>query len=232
MLRWPIEKISGRAPGFADKRIVLWNRSVGIDACDLAEHAVHALRLHPAFGDRTLAVRDEERAVAAEHQAAAVVRGRGERWTLVIDHLRVLDPRGRALDELAAGDRGVVRAVLARLGVAPVDETVGREVRIEGDVQQPALAAVVDCRQAADDLRRQRAVRGHEPQIADPLGHQHLAAREKGHAPRIAQAVDDRNDGRRRRSASAAARASGRGRPASAWARSAAGDRRRLPERA
>src|SRR6185503_8019443 len=58
----------------ADERVVLGNRSVRIEANDLAEQAVHLLGLHAAFGDRAFTLRDEERAVAIPHQAAAVVQ--------------------------------------------------------------------------------------------------------------------------------------------------------------
>ena len=92
----------------ADERVVLGDRAVGVDADDLAEQAVHPLRLHAAFGDRPVAERDEQRAVAAEHQAAAEVQRRGERRRLVEDHLDVLDLRRRAVHEPAARDRGVV----------------------------------------------------------------------------------------------------------------------------
>ena len=63
-----------RADAFlADKRVVLRNRSVRVDADDLADQAVHVLRLHAPRGDRSIALRDEERAVAVPDQPAAVV---------------------------------------------------------------------------------------------------------------------------------------------------------------
>ena len=62
----------------ADERVVVRDRSVGVDAHNLAEQAVHALGLHAALGSGSLAERDEERPVAAKHQPAAEVRSRIE----------------------------------------------------------------------------------------------------------------------------------------------------------
>jgi hypothetical protein len=53
-------------------------------AHDLSEQAVEPLRLHPPLGDRALALRDEQRAVAAEDEAAAEMRRRSQRRPLMI----------------------------------------------------------------------------------------------------------------------------------------------------
>ena len=71
------------------------------------------LRLHASRRDRPIAQRDEQRAVAAEDQPAAEVQRRGQRRRLVEDDLDVLDLRRRAVDEPAAGDRGVVLPLVA-----------------------------------------------------------------------------------------------------------------------
>ena len=94
--------------GAADERVVLRDGAVGVDACHLAEQAVHALRLHAPFGDRPLAVRDEQRAVLQEIEPRAEVHRRIQRWTLVIDDLRVFDASWRTLDELASRHGRVV----------------------------------------------------------------------------------------------------------------------------
>ena len=63
-LRWPNDQISGRTPSLPTNGLSFGIDAVGVDADDLAEQAVHPLRLHAALGDRALALRDEQRAVA------------------------------------------------------------------------------------------------------------------------------------------------------------------------
>ena len=178
--------------GLADERVVLGDRAVGVDARNLAEQAVHALGLHAALGDRPVAHGDEERAVAMPDQAAAEVQPRIERRRLAEDHLHVVDPRRRAVDQRAAGHGGVVHAAVARLGVAPVDQLVGGEFRIERHVEQAALAARVHGRQPGDRLRL-GAVGIHHPQPARPLGHEHPAVGQERYPPRVLQALGHRD---------------------------------------
>src|SRR5688572_33202644 len=59
----------------AYERVVFRDRSVGVDAHQLADAAIHLLRLHAAGDDRAIALRDEQRAIAAEHEPAAKVKG-------------------------------------------------------------------------------------------------------------------------------------------------------------
>jgi hypothetical protein len=47
-----------------------------------------------------------------------------QRWRLAVNHLHVVDARGRAVDELPACHRGVVLATVARLGVTSPSATV------------------------------------------------------------------------------------------------------------
>ena len=63
-----------------------------------------------------------------------------ERRRLVIDHLHVLEPGLRAIDQLGLRDGGVVRTIGLRFGIAPVDHLVGGEVRIERDIENAWLA--------------------------------------------------------------------------------------------
>src|SRR6185503_16216193 len=100
----------------ANERIVRRNGAVGIDAYDLAEEAIHALRLHPTRRDGPLALRHEQFPVASEHQPAAEVLSRVERRMLMVDHLHVLEARRRSVDELRPRNSGVVHAT-ARLRV-------------------------------------------------------------------------------------------------------------------
>jgi hypothetical protein len=125
----------------ADERVVLRHGAVGIEADDLAEQAVHALRLGAALGNGPVAERDEQHAVAREHEATAEVQRRRQRRRLMEDHLHVLDLRQGAIHEPAACHGGVVHAAVTRLGVAPVDQLIGGERRVEAHVEQAALAA-------------------------------------------------------------------------------------------
>ena len=129
-----------------------------------------------------------------EHQPAAEVQRRGERRRLVEDDLDVLDLRRRAVDELAARDRGVVHHVLARLGVAPVDQLVLLERRIERDVEQAALAARVNRRQAGHRLRHLLAVGADHAQPSRLLGDEHLAVGQERQAPRVDEPFGDGDD--------------------------------------
>src|SRR5688572_1085115 len=58
----------------ADERIVLRYGAVGVDAHELADQAVHLLRLHAAGSDRPIAEGDEQRAIAIPHQTATEVQ--------------------------------------------------------------------------------------------------------------------------------------------------------------
>ena len=207
----------------ADERVVLRHGAVGIEADDLAEQAVHALRLHAALGDRALAERDEQHAVAREHEAAAEVQRRLQRRRLMEDHLHVLDLRRGAVHEAAARHGGVVHAAVARLGVAPVDQLIGGERRVDGDVEQAALAARVHRRQTGHRLGHLLAVGAHDAQPAGPLGDEHLAVGQEREAPRVDQPFGDGLDVERDVELLLGARASDRRTPASDLRRSAAG---------
>ena len=83
------------------------------------------------------------------------------------DHLHVFHPRRRGIvHEPAACDGGVVGPVCLQLGVAPVDEPIGREIRIEREAEQAALAASIHRRQAGDGGGDERAVRIDDAQAA------------------------------------------------------------------
>ena len=175
------------------ERVVPRNRSVRIQSHDFSEQPVHSLCLHPAFGDRPLALRNEQRTVASEHEPAAEVRRRHHRRHLVVDDLRVLDSRIGGLDEPAAGDRCVVRAAGARLRVAPVDQSVRREGWIECDVEQSALTARID-RRKTRNRRRERSAGCNDSQAAGPLRDEHALARQECETPGVLQSTGDRDD--------------------------------------
>ncbi len=179
---------------FADERVVLGNRSVRIEANDLAEQAVHLLGLHAAFGDRAFTLRDEQSAVAIPHQSATVMQRRHERRRLMVNHLHVLDLRRRAVHELATRNCGVVGAAFTRLGVAPVDQLVLLVRRIERDVEQSTLTPRIDHRQTGDRLRHRLAIGADDAQATWTLGDEHATVGEPRHAPWVDKTFGHRDN--------------------------------------
>mgnify|MGYP003503742614 CR=1 FL=1 len=57
--------------------------------------------------------------------------------------------------QVSGSDLGasVVTARLARLGISQIDESIGLEVWVERDIQQPALTRSIDLRHALQRLR-------------------------------------------------------------------------------
>src|SRR5690606_9119257 len=123
------------------ERIVGRHRTVVVQAQDLAEVGLHVLRrieLLPFAGT------DPQLAVGAEQQAMAVVAAAGYLRYLAPDDLQVGQRAAGSLRrERRARDRRAARVALARLGVAQVDLVVARVVRMQRDVAETALAAVV-----------------------------------------------------------------------------------------
>jgi len=117
-----------------------------------------------------------------------------QRRRLVVDDLHVLDLRCCAVDELAARDRGVVRAALTRLGVAPVDHLVLLIGRIQCDVEQSALATRVDHWQSFDGFRHRLAVCADDAQSSRPLGHEHASIGQPRHPPGVHESFSHRDD--------------------------------------
>ena len=158
------------AGGLAEERIVGRNRAIGVDAQHLAERRRQRLRVAAV---RVVADGDVELAVVAEMDGAAVViRGRAQRREIQQLHFAA---RG--------GDVGIRRArgeaahaVVDRCGrgrVVHVHEVVGREVRIERDAEQTALARSIHAH-GEERLRQQRAV-ADDAQRAALLRDEHAA---------------------------------------------------------
>ena len=110
------------------------------------------------------------------------------------DDLDVLDLRRRTVNELAASDRGVVHHVLFRLGVAPVDQLILRERRIERDVEQAALSARINLGKARHWFRHRLAIGTDHTQAARTLCDEHLAVWQERHAPRVDEPFGHRDD--------------------------------------
>ena len=70
---------------------------------------------------------------------------------------------------------------------------VAREVGIEGDIEKAALVLGVDLGQASHGLLAQPAVID-QAEAAGLLGHEHVAIREEGQAPRLLEAAGDLGD--------------------------------------
>src|SRR5207244_10960398 len=85
----------------------------------------------------SLAMRDEHRAVATEHDARSEMVSAGHLRLLPVDHAHRIES---AVTEARARDRRSRGSVVARLCVREIDDLVLRECRIEGDVEQSALA--------------------------------------------------------------------------------------------
>ena len=153
----------------ADERIVRRHRAVRRDAHDLAEMVGEVLRL-VAIGE-VIAHREQQIAVAALHDAAAEMIAARQRAFLAEDHLHVV--------ELGASPSvSRARAIAVRppprcgLGEAEIDRPVRREVAVEHDVVQSALAGARTCGTPAtggDSLPS----RVDDAQAAGPLGDQH-----------------------------------------------------------
>lgn len=172
----------GLRAGLARERVVRRHGTVGIDPHHLSQMSVQALRLVPAFLDGTLAQSDEEFPVPAEDETRAEVHGGSERRALMEDHLDVLDPWRRAIDETTTRHRRVVEAAPTGFGVAPVDEAVLRMVGVERHVEEAALAARVHRGQAGGG-RRQRAIGRQHAQSARSLRHQQATPRKERDRP-------------------------------------------------
>src|SRR5690606_3221325 len=125
---------------------------------------------------------------AREHDAAAKMVLPVRLRLLPEDHGEVLD---RVVLEAAPAERGR-RAFAARLRERQVHEAVVREVRIERDVEQAALAFGEDVWDAFDRVRQLLAVE--DPQLAGPLGDEQPAVRQERHSPGMVQPVRETLD--------------------------------------
>ena len=107
-----------------------------------------------AIAVAALADRDEQIAFRVERESRAEVIRRADQRLGDEDHLQVVEP---ALTELGAGDASAV-AALALGRVGQIDQPVGGESRVEGDIEQTALATRVDLGHARNRGRVERAV--------------------------------------------------------------------------
>jgi hypothetical protein len=82
------------------------------------------------------------------------------------------------------------RTSLALAGIGEVEEVVLREVGMQADVEQAALATGIDPGHAADRPALQPAV-GEDPQPSRPLGDQQPPVGQEGHAPRLLEVLGE-----------------------------------------
>jgi hypothetical protein len=137
----------GARPGAAHERVVVGHRAVGAQTHDLADERAELLRLLAEA--RAVALRDVQHPVAAEQEPRAEVSAALHLGFLPVDHPHV-GQRRCVLAQAPAGDGGARGPADAGLGVRQVDEAVHGERRVEGDVEQPALAAREHRRHARD----------------------------------------------------------------------------------
>ncbi len=133
-------------PAAIGEGIVRRNAAVGRDPVDLAVMAVGILGRGPvpplAHGHEQRAVRREGEP-RAEMPAAGLVRGHAQHGAQVVQDQFLPVQHG-------AGDDGVRRPVRRRGGMGQVDQPGARKVGRKRHVQQPALSAGGDGRQALD----------------------------------------------------------------------------------
>ena len=161
----------------ADEGIVRRHRAVVAQPHDLAAEIGEVLRaLHLV----ALAAGHVEQACAVEDDARAEMQAAGRARQGLEDALHA---EQRIVAEL--GPRQHRRgAALALAGIGEIEHGVPREVGVQADVEQAALAARIDLGQAADRRPFEPAV-GEDAQPARPLGDQQAAVGQEGHAPRL-----------------------------------------------
>ena len=168
--------------------IVVRHAAVVVEAHDLAEVGLHVLR---GIELLPLAGADPQLAVVAEQQAMAVVTASTHLRHLAPDHLEVLEPAAavRVQCQRPARHRTAARVAVAGFGVADVHGMVVGELRVQRDVAEAALAAVIDFRHPADvaDLATGDV---DEFQRALFLGDQQAAVGQEGHRPRLVERSD------------------------------------------
>ncbi len=133
-----------------------------------------------------VADREQQRPIRQEQQAAAGMAGTGLVGSRAEDHA--------AADESAflvtpAPDGSPVRRLVA-LGEREVEHAIAREVRIECDVEQPAIGLREHVGRAAGQRPGHQSAVAHDAQAAVLLGDENVALGREGETPRTLQARD------------------------------------------
>ena len=123
------------------------------------------------------------------HDAAAIMVAARERAFLAEDDLQLLELRLGAIVEPRARHRGAAAAV-GGIGEAEIDRPVLRVIAVEDDVEQSALSAREDRRQAFD-CGRQFSVARDDAQPSRPFGDQHAAVGQEGERPGVDEPARD-----------------------------------------
>src|SRR5262249_3415262 len=124
-----------------------------------------------------LAIGKEQRAVRRLHNTAPEMVSARSWSMLTIDDLYLGELRSLAGLEAGARHCGA-SATVERLGVGEINGSILREIAIEYDVQQPALADGIHLRHVRE-RRGELAIRCDDPHPAGSLGHQHAAIGEE-----------------------------------------------------
>ena len=173
----------GPCSGGLYERIVLRHRAVVIQTQGLARERIHLLRQIPIG---RIAGRDVKLAVRAKAGA----------------HPGVIWSTGNVFDDCSGFRKFAARVFIthhfdafavAVVGVGEIDEIVGRELRMNGNVHQPALARWLDVRHGEDRFFAKFAVLNYA-NAATAFGDEHVLIRQPGKAPRHFEARRDRLD--------------------------------------
>ena len=178
---------AGLCAGGSENGVVGGNAAVAIQAHHLAQRGGEVLRVQRGrFARAVLAAiagGQEQRLVAAKDDARAEVHAAVHLRCLAPDHSHAVE---RAAGQ-AAARQGRAHAAGAVLRIAEVHPWIGREVRVQGHVEQATLAAAVDGGQPGQRGVDGRAVGTHDHHAAVLLRHQDAPVGQEGQAPRAAQ---------------------------------------------
>ena len=182
----------GTRAGAADEGVVLRNRSVGVDAQDLAHEAVELLRLRPVHrvdaDARGNARRHEQRPVAGLNRPAADALGVEDGFHVLEAGRVVRQPRPRHHQHAGKPRRARGISALGERGVREVDDAVPGEVAIREHLEQSLRPPVPDRRQARERLRR-LAVLADDADPARALADDDAAIRQEVECERAGEAA-------------------------------------------
>jgi hypothetical protein len=141
-----------------------------------------------------VALRDVEEAGAVEHEARAEVAAAARLRHLAVDDFDVLHSRIFDRARQPAAEHRAAVAPVPAVGEREVHQAVLGEAGMERDVEQAALAVLLDLRQAGDRLRGGLAVAADDAEPSGALGDEHAPVGQEGQAPGILGALGQHHD--------------------------------------
>ena len=121
----------------ADERIVVGQAAIGMQPEHAAGVVVELLGERPLA---PIAMRDEQITVGIEHQPRAEMPAAAAEPVGAKDHLDITE---RSFAQPATRHRRpgtASRRLVGEVGIAQIDQAVGREIRVQRHIEQPALA--------------------------------------------------------------------------------------------